>query len=125
MLSNNAAIIGIVTLVALVVYFWKRFGIGSGHALGNRIAAHVGIPKSIFYVILDNGVKGTTRDLLASLESAGLDLEQASVELGPVLARGIERLEERFGTQQVYEQVKPSVAKLIVAFEQKQGRANG
>lgn len=121
MLIDNAALIGIVTLLAMAFYFWKRFGVGSGHALGNRVAAQLGIRRSLFYVLLDNGVKGTTRDLLASLEHAGLDPEQASIRLGPTLARGIERLEERFGTQGVYEQVKPTVARLVAEFERQQG----
>lgn len=124
MFIDNAALIGVITLVAVGVYFWKRFGVGSGHAFGNRLAAHIGIPKSIFYVIVDNGVNGTTRDLLVSLKSSNLDLDQASIELGPVLSRGIERLEERFGKQEVYERVKPNVARLVAAFEQKQQRAS-
>ena len=125
MLIDNAAIVGVVTVIAVAVYFWKRFGIGSGHALGNRIAAHIGIPRSLFYVLLDNGVKGTSRDLLVSLGNSNLDLEQASVELGPTLARGIERLEERFGTQEMYQRVKPSVARLVAEYERKQGAAAG
>ncbi|HEY5764098.1 MAG TPA: hypothetical protein VIS73_12900 [Rhodocyclaceae bacterium] len=117
---DTAAIVGLATLVAVIVFFWKRFGIGSGHALGNRIAAHIGMPRNLFYLFLDNGAKGSSRDLLAALEQANLDLDQASVELAPSLARGIERLEERFGTQGVYEKVKPSVARLMSEFERKQ-----
>ena len=119
----DPAIIGVITLVGVAFFFWKRFGAGSGHALGNRIAAHIGIPKSVFYVLLDNGVKGSSRDLLLSLSKSSMDLEQASIELGPTLARGIERLEERFGTQEVYERAKPSVARLVSEFERKGGAA--
>lgn len=117
------AIIGVATLVGLLVFFWKRFGSGSGHALGNRVAAHLGIPRSHFYTLLDHGVKGSSRDLLHALEKANLDPEQASVELGPTLARGIERLEERFGPQEIYERVKPTVVRLVAAFERKHGAA--
>lgn len=113
------ALVGVATLVGVAVFLWRRFGIGSGHALGNRIASHIGVPRSVFYVLLDNGVKGTSRDLLLSLAKSKMDLEQASIELGPTLARGIERLEERFGTQEVYERAKPSVARLVSEFERK------
>jgi hypothetical protein len=119
-LIDTGAIIGVATLVAVVVFFWKRFGTGSGHALGNRIASHLGMPRSVFYLLLDNGAKGSSRELLASLEQADLDLDQASVALAPSLSRGLERLEERFGAQEVYEKVKPSVARLMSEFERKQ-----
>jgi len=111
------AIVGIVILVALAVFFWRRSGIGSGRAFGNRIAAHIGIPKSLFHSLLDHGAKGSSRDLLASLEKAQLDLDQASVELGPSLARGIERLEARFGRQDMVDKAKPMVARLVSAPE--------
>jgi hypothetical protein len=117
MLMDNIAVVGVVAVIALAVYFWKSFGTGSGRGLGNRVAAHIGMPQSLFYVLMDNGVKGSTRDLLVSLENANLDLEQASVELAPTLARGIERLEARFGTQESYEKIKPDVARLMAAFE--------
>jgi hypothetical protein len=116
----TTAIVGVVTLVALAVFFWRLIGFGSGHRFGNRIASHIGIPKSLFYTLLDNGAKGSSRDLLISLENAKLDLDQASVELGPALSRGLERLEARFGTQEMYDSVKPCVARLMSAFERKQ-----
>ena len=90
-----AALAGIAALIVVGVFFWKRFGIGSGRAFGNRVASHVGIPKGVFYLLLDNGVKGSTHDLLVSLQEANFDLDRAAVELGPTLARGIERLEEQ------------------------------
>lgn len=117
---HSAAIVGIVALIALLVFVWKQVGIGSGRSFGNRIAAHMGITRSLFYTLLNNGVKGTSRDLLVSLENSGLDLDQACIEIAPSLSRGIERLEARFGTQEMYEQVKPTVAKLMAAFEQNQ-----
>lgn len=115
----TTAIVGVVTLVALIIFVWRQMGIGSGRSFGNRIASHIGIPKSLFYTLLNNGVKGSSRDLLVSLENSKLDLDQASIELGPSLSRGIERLEERFGTQEMYNEAKPNVARLMSAFEQK------
>jgi hypothetical protein len=111
----SAAIVGVAVLVALAVFFWRRDGIGSGRSFGNRIAAHIGIPKSLFHSLLDHGVKGSSRELLASLERAGMDLDQASVELGPPLSRGIDRLEARFGRQEMVDKVKPIVAGLVSA----------
>jgi hypothetical protein len=118
-LIYTVAISGVVVLVALLVFFWQRSGIGSGRAFGNRIAAHIGVPRGLFHSLLDHGVKGSSRELLASLEKAKMDLDQASVQLGPSLARGIERLEVRFGSQETVDKVKPIVARLVSAYAQK------
>lgn len=115
----TTAIIGIAFVVALAVFFWRLSGIGSGRALGNRIAAHIGISRSLFHSLLINGVKGSPRDLLASLEKSKLDLEQASIALGPSLSRGIQRLEARFGPQEMIDKAKPVVARLVSEFEKK------
>ena len=118
---HTAAIVGVVVLIALLAFFWRRSGIGSGRTFGNRIAAHIGIPRGLFHSLLDHGVKGSSRALLASLESAKIGLDQASVELGPSLSRGIDRLEARFGTQEMVDKAKPIVARLMSESEQKPG----
>ena len=46
-----------------------------------------------------------------------MGLDQASIELGPILQRGIERLEARFGPQEMYDMAKPIVARLVVRSE--------
>ena len=56
-------------------------------AFGNRLAAHNGIPKNTFYYLLENGVKGSSPELLASLEQSNLSLDQASVAIAPSLSR--------------------------------------
>jgi hypothetical protein len=117
-LIHTAAIAGIVVLIALTVFFWRRSGIGSGRTFGNRIAAHIGISRSLFHSLLDHGAKGSSRDLLASLEKSKLDLDQASIELGPSLSRGIERLEAHFGSQEMVDKAKPIVARLVSESEQ-------
>lgn len=116
---HTAAIVGVVAVVAIVVFFWRRFGAGSGRAFGNRVAAQVGIPTDLFHALLDHGVKGTSRELLTSLARSGMTPEQAGVELAPVLARGVERLEAHFGAQQRVDAVKPAVARLVAAFERR------
>lgn len=116
---HSAAIVGVVVVIALAVFFWRRSGIGSGRRFGNRVAAHIGIPKSLFHSLLDSGVKESSRDLLASLKKSNLSPAQAAVELGPTLAKGIERLEARFGPQEMIDKAKPIVAGLVSAFEQK------
>ncbi len=114
----TAAIVGVVALIALVVFFWRSV-FGSGRTFGNRIAAHVGISKSLFHSILVHGAKGSSRDLLVSLERSKLDLDQASIALGPSLSRGIERLEAHFGSQEMVDKAKPIVARLVSRFEAK------
>ena len=108
----TAALVGVVVLCALLVFFWRHSGIGSGRSYGNRIAAHVGIPKSLFHSLMDHGTAGSSRQLLASLEKENLTLDQASAELGPSLAKGVERLEAHFGKQEMLEKAKPVVARL-------------
>lgn len=112
-------IMGLLVLVGLAAFFWAHNGPGSGRAFGNRVAAHIGIPKNVFYALLENGVKGSSRDLLASLERSKLSLDEAGVQLSPLLGRGIERLERRFGPQEMYEQAKPIVARLVAESEKK------
>jgi hypothetical protein len=116
-LIYTPAILGVVVLLALLVFFWKRDGPGSGRAFGNRVANHIGIPKSLFQSLLAHGVKGSSRELLASLEKAKLDLDQASVQLAPTLSRGIERMEAHFGPQEMVDKAKPIVARLMSASE--------
>lgn len=106
-------LVALLVLLWVAVFFWREIGPGSGRVLGNRIAAHIGIPRNVFYALLVNGVKGSSRDVLVSLEKAKLGLDEASIELAPSLSRGIERLEGRFGTQEAYEQAKPIVARLV------------
>lgn len=116
---HAVALAGTAILIALAVFFWKRNGVGSGRGFGNRVAAHIEIPRSLFHSLLDHGVTGSSRELLASLEKMNLSLEQASVELGPALSKGIERLEARFGKQDMVESAKPIVARLASLYKKK------
>ena len=106
-------IFGVFVLIGIAVFFWRREGPGSGRAYGNRIAAHIGIPKRVFWPLLENGVKGSSRELLASLEQDGVSIDAASAQVAPWLVRGMERLEARFGTQEMYEQAKPRIAAVL------------
>jgi hypothetical protein len=106
-------LLGVLVLVGIAVFFWKREGPGSGRAYGNRIAAHIGIPRRVFWPLLENGVKGSSRELLASLQRDRMSLGAASSQVAPWLLRGIERLEARFGTQAMYEQAKPLIAAVL------------
>ena len=113
-------LINVAVLVALVVFVWKRLGPNSGRAYGNSLAAHLGIPKKTFWYLMENGTHGSTLQVLAPMEKSGLSLSQAGVQLAPTLQKGLDRLEARFGTQEIYEQAKPVVAKLMAAFEQRE-----
>jgi len=120
MLVYFPVVVGVVALVGLVVYFWRQIGPRSGRAFGNRIAAHIGMPRNVFHGLLGHGTGGSSHELLASLESLSLTLDEASVELGPILNRGIERSEARFGAQEMYDRVKPIVARLIAEPESRE-----
>ena len=112
------AVLGLAAVIGLIVFFWRQFGPTSGHAVGNRVAAHFGISRSVFYALLENGVRDvSSRDLLLSLERSGLSLEEIGVRLAPSLSRGIERLEKRFGPQDIYADAKVVVARLLAAAE--------
>lgn len=112
-------IINVVVLLALVVFVWKRLGPKSGRAYGNRIAAHLGIPRKTFWYLMENGTAGSALDVLAPMEKSGLSLNQAGIKLGPTLQKGLDRLEARFGAQEMYDEAKPVIAKLLAASEQK------
>lgn len=112
-------LINVVVLVAFVVFVWKRLGPKSGRAYGNRIAAHLGIPKKTFWYLMENGTAGSALDVLASMDKASLGLDEAGIKLAPTLQKGLDRLEARFGVQEMYEEAKPVIAKLLAASEQK------
>ncbi len=69
-------------------------------------------------MLLVNGV-AESGDVLKTLEKSKLDLGQASIALAPVLAKGIGRIEARFGPQEMIDNVKPIVARLVSEFEMK------
>jgi len=110
-------VFGALVLIAIAIFFWKREGPGSGRAFGNKVAAHIGIPRKVFWPLLENGIKGSSREMLASLQDEGVSLAAASVHVAPVLLLGVERLEACFGTQEMYEQAKPMIAAVLAAGE--------
>jgi len=112
-MPNITAIFGAAILMALAFFLWKRFGIDSGRAFGNRIAKHNGLRRSTFWYLIKNGVEDSAYDFLRSLEQSNTSLDQASIAVGPILQKGIERLEARFGTQEIYETAKPVVDRLV------------
>ena len=109
-MSYFPTIFGVLVLVGIAVFFWRREGPSSGRAYGNKIAGHIGIPKKVFWPLLENGVKGSSRQMLAELQAQDVSLMEASARVAPTLVRGIQRLEERFGRQEMYEQAKPHIA---------------
>lgn len=112
-MPNITTVFSVAIFIVLGVIFWKNFGVGSGRSFGNKIAKHTGLNQNTFWYLMDNGSKGPALDFLKSLEQSNMDLDQASIAVGPTLQRGIERLEARFGTQTTYEAAKPIVAKLM------------
>lgn len=114
----SVAIVGVVFIVALLAFWWSRVGFGSGRAFGNRIAAHTGIPRKVFHMLLTHGA-AQPLETLKALEKSTPDLAQASAVVAPLLSKGISRMEARFGHQDMIESVKPTVAKLVAEFESK------
>jgi len=112
-MPNITTVFSVAIFIVLGVIFWKHFGVGSGRSFGNKIAKHTGLNQNTFWYLMDNGSKGPALDLLKSLEQSNTSLDQASAALGPVLQKGIERLETRFGPQEIYEVAKPVVARLV------------
>lgn len=106
------AFLGLVVLVALAVFFWRRDGPGSGRSFGNRIASHLGIQRSVFHSLMDIGAGDTSRKTLAMLQKSGVSLEQAAEKIAPTLSKGISRMEARFGPQQGVDEAKPVVERL-------------
>lgn len=75
-------------------------------------------------MLLVNGV-AESGALLKALAASTPDLDQASIALGPVLSKGIVRVEARFGAQEMVDKVKPTVARLVAEFELKQCTSAG
>jgi hypothetical protein len=100
-------------LVAVASYFWKNYGPGSGRSFGNKIASYNDISRNTFWYLVDNGAKGSALDELKAIERSTETLEQASIALAPTLQRGLERLEARFGPQNMYELAKPKIYRLV------------
>ena len=107
------ALLGLLVLIAIAVFFWKRNGAGSGRSFGNRIASHLGIKRSVFHALMDVGSTDPSRKVLSTLEQSGWSVEQAAIQLAPALSKGIERMDARFGPQQMIDEAKPIVARLL------------
>lgn len=107
-LIGNAAI-----WVAIAAFFWINYGPKSGRAFGNEIASYNKIQRKVFWYLLDNGAKGSSLALLKKLQRSSGSVQEASIALGPTLQRGLERLEARFGHQDMYEPAKPIIARLV------------
>ena len=106
-----ASLVGL--LLALAAFLWRGWGPGSDRAFGNQIAKFNRIPRNTFWYLLDNGADDSALDLLARIQQSTTDWEQASTALAPTLQKGLERLEKRFGPQGMYEEVKPTLARLL------------
>ena len=70
-------------------------------------------------MLLVNGIAESSNDVLKTLEKSTPDLGQASIALGPALSKGIGRMEARFGPQEMIDNVKPIVARLVSEFDLK------
>lgn len=103
-----------------MIFTWTRGGLGKGRKFGNRIATHLGMSNNLFHSVLENGVNGPSLQLLATLEMAGISLQEASVQLAPWLQRGLDALESRFGNQNMIELAKPIVTALWAQWETSQ-----
>lgn len=68
-------------------------------------------------MLVVNGAANTKGNVLKALKKSKPDVNQASVELGPLLANGIKRIETRFGPQEMIDDVKPIVARLVSEFQ--------
>ena len=68
-------------------------------------------------MLLTHGASGSPRDLLASLAKSNVSLDQASFQLGAPLAKGIQRMEARFGRQEMVDKAKPVVERLVSELE--------
>lgn len=107
----------IAILVLILAAAWKITGRGKARRFGNKVADCVGLNRNQFHSALDNGVSGSSLAMLEMLEKAGLTPEQAGVEVGPSLAKGIAKLEGRFGPQPQIEAAKPTIAELVAKWE--------
>ncbi|MBW7834437.1 MAG: hypothetical protein H3C29_14625 [Simplicispira suum] len=109
--------IWIIIFILFIVIVWTRGGLGKGRKYGNKIAKHLGMSNNFFHTVLENGVTGPSLQVLAMLDGAGLTLQQACVQLAPSLNRGLIALENRFGRQEMIDNAKPIVSRLLKEWE--------
>jgi len=119
-LIGNAAI-----WVAIAAFFWINYGPRSGRSFGNEIASYNKIQRKVFWYLLDNGAKGSSLALLKKIERSSGSIQEASVALAPTLQRGLERLEARFGHQDMYEPAKPIISRLVALSDEAQTQKAG
>lgn len=112
--------IGITIFILFMLFMWARGGLGKGRKYGNKIAKHLGMSNNFFHTVLENGVTGPSLQVLAMLDGASLTLQQASVQLAPSLERGLIALENRFGRQEMIDNAKPIVVRLLKEWEELQ-----
>ena len=114
------SIIGLLVFPGVLWFAWTKLGLREGRAYRNRLAEHLGVPRNLFHQSLDDGVNGPSLMLLSTLEKSGMSLDQVAVELGPSLARGLDKFDARFGRLPMTDAIRPTVAKLSREWERKQ-----
>lgn len=110
-------LIFVVIPILILAVFWKISGLGKGRKFGNKIADSIGFKRNFFHTVLENGVNGPSLTFLSMMEAGGISIEQAAIEVGPSLERGLAKLESRFGSQPQIEAAKPVVAHLVAQWE--------
>ena len=111
--------------MAIAAFFWINYGPRSGRSFGNEIASYNKIQRKVFWYLLDNGAKGSSLALLKKIERSSGSIQEASVALAPTLQRGLERLEARFGHQDMYEPAKPIISRLVALSDEAQAQTAG
>ena len=118
----NIAITLAVIYGLLMVLVWKLGGLGKGRKFGSKIAKHLGMSNNFFHTVLENGVSGSSLQLLAILERTGWTPARASIELAPSLERGLIAMENRFGRQEMIDNAKLIVVQILKEWETLQKR---
>lgn len=110
--------LGVIFLAIVLIwtFIWKKFGLGKGRQYGNKLAAYLGWRPNFFHTVLENGVEPSLM-ILSALDSEGVAEDQALVRIAPYLAQGLLALEGRFGPQDMIEDAKPAVIKLMSEWE--------
>lgn len=106
----------------LLLFAWK-FKFFKGRFYGNKVAAHIGIPKNLFHTLLDKTPMPSLL-WLAHLKETGTSLEDTATVLSPYMRVRLYALEDSFGPQPMLEEAKPVVERLYRQYQVMQQSAN-
>ncbi|MFC7462338.1 hypothetical protein [Hydrogenophaga defluvii] len=97
--------------VLFILFIVFRTGLFKGRRYGNKVAAHIGIPKRLFHALLDS-TPGPSTQFLSVLKDSSPSLDHSALVLSPYMMASLDTLQNRFGRQPMLDAARPIVERL-------------